>query len=126
MKRKIRILFAALGFVAAGVILAVLVQRGLRFRIYCPVYELTGLQCPGCGNTRATLALLRLDFKAMLTYNLLYPLEMLYIGWVGVCCVRNYLRGGRFSYRARPGWLDYTCIALILLWTVVRNCIRLL
>jgi hypothetical protein len=96
-----------------------LLQSGLR--IPCPVYTLTGLQCPGCGNTRATLALLRLDFQSVLRYNLLYPLEMLYLLWVAMISVRNYLRTGRFSYRTPCPALDISFLGLILLWTIVRN-----
>ncbi|MBR5529778.1 MAG: DUF2752 domain-containing protein [Oscillospiraceae bacterium] len=120
MKRKIVIICVSLGVLGIGLFLAWLVSLG--FKVYCPFHVLTGLQCPGCGNTRATMALLRLDFRTMFYYNLLYPLEMLYIFRIYATCSVNYIRGGRFAYRTKPDWIDIACLVLILVWTVVRNC----
>lgn len=119
MKRKIVVGAVTLGIVIAGLVLAKLISNGLR--IPCLFNELTHLRCPGCGNTRATLALLRLDLKAMLGHNLLYPLEMLYILRVYLVCAGKYIRGGRFAYHTKPDWVDILCLALFLLWAVVRN-----
>lgn len=91
--------------------------------IPCLFYRLTGLQCPGCGNTRAALALLRLDFKAALGYNMLFPLEFFYILWVAGHCAGSYLRGGRFAYRPPALWLDVLILIAVLLWGVLRNLI---
>ena len=38
----------------------------------CPIHALTGVSCPGCGMTRAWLAVLRLDFKAAFYYHPLF------------------------------------------------------
>ena len=37
--------------------------------IGCPFRRITGVPCPSCGMTRATLSLLRLDFNAYFAYN---------------------------------------------------------
>jgi len=108
--------------IAIGLLLAFLVAKGLE--IHCPVYKLTGFMCPGCGNTRATLALLRLDFKAMLKFNLLYPLEIFYIIRVYVLCSKNFIKDGHFKYHTHPDWIDIACLSAILIWTVVRNLIN--
>ncbi len=119
MNRKRNLLLLILAVLCSGAVLLFLLQSGLR--VPCPIYSLTGLQCPGCGNTRATLAFLRLDFRAILHYNLLYPLEMLYLLWVAGFSAHSYLHTGHFSYRSPCIALDLTCLGLILLWTVVRN-----
>ncbi|HOO79834.1 MAG TPA: DUF2752 domain-containing protein [Lachnospiraceae bacterium] len=36
---------------------------------FCPMIFLTGLPCPGCGLTRAALALLRLDIVSAFSFN---------------------------------------------------------
>jgi hypothetical protein len=50
--------------------------------IPCVFHELTGLYCPGCGMTRAVLALLRLDVYQAFRYNtllfFLLPMYVLY------------------------------------------------
>jgi hypothetical protein len=104
---------------AAGLLLAFLVTKGLK--IPCPVYTLTGISCPGCGNTRATLALLRFDFAAMLKFNLLYPIEIIYIARIYCLCAKNFVKRGAFRYHTRPDWIDFVCLSAILIWTVVRN-----
>ena len=124
MKRLAVILGITSGILAAGMLLAFLMQQGLH--IPCLFYKFTGLLCPGCGNSRATLALLRLDFRAMLRYNLCYPLQLLYILRLYLACARNYMRTGRFAYHTKPDWLDITCLVLILLWAVIRNYIPML
>ena len=69
-----------LGFLTAALFLALLVKLGIS--LPCIFYQITGLQCPGCGNTRAAMALLRLDFAAAFEYNLLFPIEFGYIAYM--------------------------------------------
>lgn len=38
----------------------------------CPIRALSGLSCPGCGMTRATLSVIRLDFKDAFYYHPLF------------------------------------------------------
>ena len=51
----------------------------------CPLRALTGLDCPLCGATRATHALVRGDVATALDFNALYvlalPLVVLAVGW---------------------------------------------
>lgn len=120
MNRKKAALCITLGVLAAGLLLAFLVYQGLS--IPCIFRKLTGLQCPGCGNTRATMALLRLEFGAVLRYNLSYPLQMLYVLRIYFVCIRNYMRRGHFAYHTKPDWVDISFLALLFLWAVIRNC----
>ncbi|MBR5296124.1 MAG: DUF2752 domain-containing protein [Clostridia bacterium] len=118
-KRGLLICFFSFVLLALGLLLAFLVTKG--FKILCPFSQLTGLLCPGCGNTRATLALLRLDWKEALHFNLLYPLEMLYLFRIYILCSKNFIENGKFRYHTRPDWIDITCLFAILIWTVARN-----
>ncbi len=122
-KRWLFIFLLSSIMIAIGLLLAFFMTKGLK--IFCPVYKLTGFMCPGCGNTRATLALLRFDFKSLLGFNLLYPIEMLYIARVYILCSKNFIKSGQFHYHSRPDWIDIACLFAILIWTVVRNIIAI-
>jgi hypothetical protein len=47
----------------------------------CPTRLFFGLPCPGCGLTRATLAMLTLDLDAMVHFHPLAPLMAPLVGW---------------------------------------------
>ena len=42
-----------------------------QYRIGCPIHAATGLWCPGCGDTRAAIALLNGDIQLAAHYNIL-------------------------------------------------------
>lgn len=126
MKLKNRwlfICFLTLIIFAAGFLITFLVTKGLK--IHCPLYMLTGILCPGCGNTRATLAFLQFDFKSMMKFNLLYPVEMMYIARIYYLCSKNYIKNGAFKYHTHPDWMDIVCLSTILIWTLVRNIVAI-
>ena len=113
------LLLLGAGALAITAMVYILAQYGLG--IPCPVYRLTGLQCPGCGNSRAALALLRLDVKAALGYNLLFPLEFGYLLWVILRVCYAYWQTGKFSYRPLRPWMDVVVLVAVVLWGIVRN-----
>ena len=118
-KRWRRLLLGAAAALAAVAVFCILAKMGIGFP--CLFYQITGWQCPGCGNSRAAMALLRLDFKGALGYNLLFPLEFGYIGWVLFYCCRNYLRGKGFFYKPPVIGIDIGVLAAVLGWWIVRN-----
>ena len=118
--RRLRVLLLAGALVLAAVaVVYILGVKGIG--IPCLFYRITGFMCPGCGNSRAALALLRLDVTGALSYNMLFPLEFFYIGWVLIHCGAAYLKAGRFAYRPRKFWLDLLVLVCVLLWWVLRN-----
>lgn len=54
----------------AALACAVLLMRA--FSLPCPYLHLFGIQCPGCGMTRAVLAALRLDFSAAFHHHWMF------------------------------------------------------
>ncbi|MBQ6066082.1 MAG: DUF2752 domain-containing protein [Clostridia bacterium] len=119
-KRLLRCIGATclLAAAAAGA-LAIMKSRG--GLISCPIRALTGFYCPGCGNTRAFAALVRLRFAESLTYNYAYPVEFLYLLIVYIGAAKNYVRRGKVAYHPRFPALEYVLLALLLVWGVVRN-----
>ena len=103
----------------AAAIAALAVRLGLR--IPCVFHLITGLNCPGCGNTRAVMAMLRFDFREMLHYNLLFPLELAYLVYLYVVSVLHYVRTGRATYKPKSQWPDVVLLIILLAWGVVRN-----
>lgn len=68
----------------------------------CPFFLLTGMQCPGCGTTRALHQLLHGNVEAAFRLNpLLFALIPL-----ALCCVPGFLRGRtpRFLMQPRFAW----------------------
>ena len=105
--------------VAAVAVFYLLAQRGIG--IGCPLFLLTGLRCPGCGNSRAAIALLQGDLWGALNRNLLFPLEFGYLAWVAGCCAVGFWKNGRFAYRPRCVWIDVVVLAGVVLWGICRN-----
>lgn len=92
---------------------------GIGFK--CPVFEITGLKCAGCGNTHALQSLLRLDILASFPYNYIYPIEMLYILWVYLNSAKSYLKNGKFNYKSPCQALDIIILVIVVLWIPLRN-----
>lgn len=88
----------------------------------CTFYAMTGLECPGCGATRATHELLHGRLAAAWHYNSL---------WVALLPVAVYatLSELRASCDGRPlpgdlprrGWFWLSLVALAIVFAVVRN-----
>ena len=115
--RKVILVTTLLLLAAAAAALAV----HLGLRIPCIFHLITGLNCPGCGNTRAVMAMLRFDFRGMLHYNLLFPLELAYLVYLYVVSVLHYVRTGHATYKPKNPWLDVVLLIILLAWGLVRN-----
>lgn len=91
----------------------------------CPSAAVLGVPCPGCGLTRATLALLNGHFaEAFALHPLVLPLAPLYFGAIGAVIV-DYVRGPRprgSSTWLTQRWVTLSALALLaatlLLWGV--------
>lgn len=115
----------------AGIILATVVLGGAAvvfffnpathsFYPVCQFHRLTGLNCPGCGMTRALYALLHGKFYIMLHYNLLLVFIlvalMVRVSWFG---------WNKFCYRANGEFFQvkflWPLLVVTMLFTVLRN-----
>jgi hypothetical protein len=68
----------------------------------CPTAGLLGIPCPGCGLTRATLAVLRGDFAGAFGFHpLVFVLAPLYVGAL-VTAAWLYVRGPRSRSLSTP------------------------
>lgn len=94
--------------------LAVLVSVGFPI---CPSAALFRQPCPGCGLTRATLALLHGDLGAAMALNpaapIAAPITLVVLGWMAV----RYVRSARTGL---PGWVAWPValagVLLLVVW----------
>ncbi len=121
-KRAARVaaLYAALIF--TGLALLQLLSRGA-FHFICPFREITGLRCPGCGNTNALLAIARCEFyDAYMCNPMFFPEAALAAAGV-IYLSALYIKKSRPSKAAAAIFAGGA--ALILLWGIVRNIINI-
>jgi len=80
-------------FGAVGLLLLLVVAEyapaGQLFYPRCVLFTVTGLQCPGCGVTRATHALLQGDLAAAWRLNPLWILLLPFLSWTYVAWLVN-------------------------------------
>ena len=89
----------------------------------CPLKGALGIPCPGCGLTRATVALLRGEFAASLGAHAFAPVLLLGLAALAVAAVlpagrREAFAGlvGRFERRTKVSYV--LAAALLLYWSV--------
>lgn len=93
--------------------------------MFCPMYAFTGIFCPGCGGTRATLALLRGDLLLSLRCNpsvvcIVVFLLLLYAE--KICKALG--KPKKLIPRCVGFWIG--AVVVLLIWSVVRNCFPVL
>ena len=108
--------------VALGILAAVFFFNPATHRFYpvCQFHRLTGLNCPGCGMTRAAYALLHGEFLAALHDNALFVIALAALavrgGWFGWNQFRGRANGEFF-----PVNFLWPLLAAALVFTVLRN-----
>ncbi len=88
--------------------------------MFCPLYAFTGILCPGCGGTRATLALLQGDLLLSLRCNpsvVCIVIGLLLFYAEALCKALGKPR--KLVPRSLGFWL--CMIAVLLIWSVARN-----
>lgn len=113
---------------AAAVALAVLyywVLRGFLPQAPCFFNTVLGIYCPGCGGTRALLALLHGHFLLAVWYHPFIPyFAFIYIGFLVTQGLHRLgvkkIRGWRFHY-----WYLWAGLAILTVNFLVKNILRL-
>ncbi|MDF1659351.1 MAG: DUF2752 domain-containing protein [Verrucomicrobiales bacterium] len=89
----------------------------------CSLNQLTGLYCPGCGNTRATQALLNGDLAAAWQQNAAFVLAIPFLTWGAGRLWFAWVFPGRLK-PLRFDWkygYSVILIVLVILFGVMRN-----
>lgn len=86
----------------------------------CTFKMLTGLSCPGCGSQRAVHALLHGDLQGAFSYNALFIIELPLLALLCYTALPS-ARSGRLRTFLLSQPFILTLLAVIILWTIVRN-----
>ena len=119
-KRLLRIILIG------GGLLALLVGYGVFYNltgygIPCMLHKVTGLECPGCGLTRAIAAVVRLDLTAAFEFNALWPLYAAYFLWGGISMAVAYVKRGESGYLPGKTWMHAVILSMVILYGILRN-----
>jgi hypothetical protein len=101
------------GIAAAGLGYLLLVPN--EYKIPCVFNYATGLQCPGCGLTRASLAILRGDIPAAFNFNELIFTAPIFAGAYFLA------RRSRFAKLLTPIVLSLAALATLVFFLVRNN-----
>ena len=87
----------------------------------CPLFQLTGWQCPLCGLQRAVHALLHGDFLMAWHYNPALWILLPYVGvWLLGSCVERVARSRVYAW-CTSSRVVLTVLLLLCMWGVARN-----
>jgi hypothetical protein len=87
----------------------------------CPIHQLLGMQCPGCGATRAIAALLHGDLRAAFHLNSLFLCALPALILYAAIAYRRALAQRPFTWPRIPMPALYLALTAITLFTVARN-----
>ena len=119
-KRLWRVLFLWGALLTAGIGYGLFCSR-TGVGIPCILHQLTGLDCPGCGMTRAVLALARLDIAAAFGYNAIWPIILGYLLWIGLGVSVAYVKRGEVFCLPGKTRMHAVVLAVIVIYGTLRN-----
>lgn len=118
---RISAAFVVLGIAVGSSAVAYFNPVTVGFFPKCPLYQLTGINCPGCGLTRGFHALFHGDVFGALHYNALIPIYAFVFGYLFVSLVLIAARGRGLSWKIFPPSAMYGFFILALVFAVLRN-----
>ena len=114
MKKKITITIIFL------ILLISYLYLGNKLNVYinCPIKEITGLYCPGCGITRMLQAILQLNFYQAFRYN---PLLFISLPFFIFFTIEGIITKKDPLYNKIPNKILITIIIIFIIYGILRN-----
>lgn len=119
-KRLLRIALIGGGLLALAVGYGVFYNL-TGYGIPCMLHQTTGLDCPGCGLTRAIAAVVWLDLAAAFGFNALWPLYAAYCLWCGTAMAAAYVKRGEVGYLPGKTWMHAVILSAVVAYGILRN-----
>ena len=96
---------------------------GHKFKIYlfCPIHEITGLYCPGCGITRMLFSILKLDFYKAFRYNVLLFIMFPFALFLFIEKIYSELKKRKPLYKKIPEKVWVILIIILIIYAILRN-----
>ena len=91
-----------------------------RFLGSCTFHTLTGLWCPGCGNTRSVNAMLHGHFLLAVRNNISIPFLAVVLCGFYIELVFD-IFGKKVKILTRKAWIWWTILGLFFVYFIVRN-----
>ena len=120
--KRIGYIFVTLCGCALLAVLYVYPPENLGFDL-CPARSFLGIQCAGCGVTRATRALLHGDFRTAFELNPLYMFVLPVLAYL-------WFVAGQYAFGVKKPLPLFTCkitgafLSVLLLFTLFRNIVH--
>lgn len=92
----------------------------------CFTNKIFGIYCPGCGLTRAGIAMMNFDFYQALRYNAFSIIVIPLLVIVFVCYIWEYVFGRNSFISKIPVWSWLFLFSLICIFGIVRNFVPIL
>jgi hypothetical protein len=119
--RVARAAWPLLVVIAVATMLLCVPPAGSSLYLRCPIYASFGIECPGCGGTRALAALLRGHVGEALRFNALVTIAAPFAAIYATICYRRFLRREGSLWPRVPGAAIYGSMAVAVVFTILRN-----
>ncbi len=86
--------------------------------LFCPIYKVTKLYCPGCGITRMILSILKGDLYQAFRYN---PLIFILIPLFFILLTNNIFLKNKLINKKNKERIYITLIAILIIYGIIRN-----
>ena len=102
-------------------ILYFVVGKITNFYLPCPIHEITGLYCPGCGITRMFLSIFRLDFYTAFRSNMLLFILLPFALVLFIDNIYSIIKNKEALYKKINNKVWYGLISILLIYGILRN-----
>ena len=119
---KLILALTGLAILTITIFLFYYLNKNYNVSLFCLIYEVTGLYCPGCGMTRAVISLLNLDFYQAFRYNIfaifLLPLLTVYFFSEVYCWI---FEKENILFSKIPEWFWVFIFISMIIFGILRN-----